>query len=213
MPVGALPTPEAARLLATLAVNVSTVPYTELLLEALRLAVVGAALTVSLTTALLAPVFWLSPEYTALKPSTPRGRLPSVKAAWPPLSWALPSKVAPLKKLTVPPGVALPLTLAVSVTGAPKAWDVLEAFKLIWLATNTVSATVLETLAALCASPEYCAVKLLVPLGKRLTTKIARPLTTSAVPMTALPRQKVTLPPGLSPDIWAVKVTGASGAL
>ena len=62
------------------------------------------------------------PEYTAVTVSVPEGRLESVKLATPdPFRVAVPSRVLPLKKLTVPAGVpaGAGATVAVRVTAAP----------------------------------------------------------------------------------------------
>lgn len=62
------------------------------------------------------------PEYTAVTVSVPEGKLESVKLATPdPLRVAVPSRVLPLKKLTVPAGVPAGAgeTVAVRVTAPP----------------------------------------------------------------------------------------------
>ena len=56
---------------------------------------------------------------------------------------------------------------------------------MLWI--STVTGTVLDTAAVLLASPEYCTVRLLLPAARLLVVRLAKPLTTVAVPSTMVP--------------------------
>ena len=67
----------------------------------------------------------LSPLYCTLTGCDPNGNALVVKVAFPVASTAGDEKIAPMVKVTVPLGIALeppaPVTVAVKVTGLPKA--------------------------------------------------------------------------------------------
>ena len=109
------------------AVRFMTTPATERDTTVVPITIVGRVCPmVSLTTAEVLVAALTSPEYTAVMELLPWGRSVTVNVALPQrtggrlgvrllITWAVPSKVAPLKKLTLPLG-PMPLVPPVTVT-------------------------------------------------------------------------------------------------
>ena len=141
-----------------------------------------------------------------------------VKVATPDeLTFAVPSRVSPLKKLTVPfetPRGA-GLTVAVSVISLPWLPDSGRRSSAVVVgAPATVIASPDEVEVAKAALPEYTAVIEFVPAGRLEVVKVATPDEfTFAVPSSVLPLKKLTVPAGVPVGVGvtvAVRVTGCS---
>ena len=95
---------------------VTVCPETEGFGAEVRAVVVAAWLTVCVSTGEVEPVKSTSPPYTAVRLWDPTLNDDVVSDATLAVSVALPSNVAPLKKLTLPLGVPAPGETAVTVT-------------------------------------------------------------------------------------------------
>ena len=85
----------------------------------------------------------MSPEYTAVMASLPSGSVARVRLACPLESCAVPSRVLPLKKPTLPPGtkpLVPPLMLAVKVTAWVRPADEAELVNVVTVAGGSAGA-------------------------------------------------------------------------
>jgi hypothetical protein len=121
----ALPPGVPARL-ETAAVNVTVVPNGAGLADELSRVVVSGKSTVIVTALEVAPRKSASPPKLAVNVSLPEFGSAAEKVATPLSSDAVPSTLAPLKKVTIPAGVPVVVlsTVAVRVKGLPAGMDV-----------------------------------------------------------------------------------------
>jgi hypothetical protein len=135
VPVGVSDEPE---LPVTVAVRVIVWPELNDVGDAVRLVVDGRS-TVTVTAGAVLVVKLLSPSYVAVTEFVPSGTNTFESTATPPLRFAVPSDVVPLKNSTVPVGAVVSVesaevTVAWSVIGWPETIELAEAERLahVW---------------------------------------------------------------------------------
>jgi hypothetical protein len=113
---------------------------------------------------------------------------------------AVPSKVEPFMKLTVPVGTVVPLTDAVRLSACPAVTGFGVAMSIVLVAVVpefTVTGTAAEVLPRKLPWLAYTAVRLYEPPAKDVVESVATPEEFSvAVPSTAEPFMKLTVPVG-----------------
>jgi hypothetical protein len=130
----------------------------------------------------------------------------------PPLRFAVPSDVVPLKNSTVPVGVPVPgltaATVAVNVTAVPAVTGLGTAVSdVVVLASLTITVVAGAMLAVKLVSPEYRAVMEFVPRGTTTLGKVATPALRSAVPSDVDPLKISTVPVGVFVSVGSAEVT------
>jgi hypothetical protein len=224
VPVG-VPPPGATAV--TVAVRVFACPKTDGSGADVRAVELAAWVTVWVSTGEVEPVKLALPLYTAVREWDPTPRVEVARVAVPPESAAVPSRVAPSKKSTVPVGVPPPgataVTVAVRVLASPntdgsgaevRAVDV-AAWVTVWVSTGEV-----EPVKSV--SPLYTAVRECDPTPRVEVARVAVPPESAAVPTRVAPSKKSTVPvgvpaPGATAATVAVRVllwpkTDGSGA-
>ena len=130
----------------------------------------------------------------------------AVTPVGPPETEALPSEVAPSKKVTVPVGVTVPLprTFAVRVSVWPMEMVGAERMRVVAVrAFETTTACAELALAGTFVSPRYAAVMLWLPTASDAAVKWAWAVPAVvlepkvAEPMTVVPSRKLTVPVGV----------------
>src|SRR5437660_3254296 len=181
--------------------------------------VVAVCCTTSLTGADVLPAKLGSPWYAAFRVCVPLLSVVVERLAWPPLSGAVPSCVAPSKNATVPVGVPAPgattATAAVSVTAWPGvAGDGLAVRDDVVAALFTCWASAGDVELAYTPEPAYTAVSEWPPTASPGTVSVATsglPPFSVALPICVLPSENATVPagwPAPEPLTVAVSVTG-----
>src|SRR5579872_383951 len=137
-----------------------------------------------------------------------------VRIAWPAAFRVTLATMLPFTtKATVPVGVLVPdgwLTVTVNVTFCPTLIGLEEATRVVVVGAGAVDALTFSVrvcvLPSKFVSPLYTAVMVWVPVVEKLVDRVALPpASTVAVPITAFPSLKVTVPVG-------VPAPGATGA-
>jgi hypothetical protein len=184
--------------LLTVAVNVTDAPNDDGFSEEVTLVLVGIPLTTWLSAVEVLGSKVASPWYAAVIECVPETNAEVEREACPAFSVPLPMDVAPSKKITVPVGDPVPVTVAVKVTGCP-AVDGLtsEITEMLVGCPCTTWLTAAEMLPEKFASPEYTAVMECEPAVKVAVVNVAWPALKVPLPIVVAPSRNVIVPVGV----------------